>query len=76
MDAFTGGGHFTPFTAVLNASGQPALMLPLHHGDDGLPIGVQLIGRPAREDVLLQLGAQLERARPWIDRRPELAAAV
>jgi amidase len=76
MDAFTGGGHFTPFTAVLNASGQPALMLPLHHGDDGLPIGVQLIGRPAREDVLLRLGAQLERARPWIDRRPELAAAV
>jgi amidase len=68
--AFDDGGRFTPFTAALNASGQPALMLPLHHGDDGLPIGTQLIGRPTREDVLLSLGAQLERARPWIDRRP------
>jgi amidase len=74
--AFDGGGRFTPFTAAINASGQPALMLPLHHGDDGLPIAVQLIGRPARENVLLSLGAQLERALPWIDRRPEIAAAV
>jgi amidase len=76
LAAFAAGGRFTPFTASVNASGQPALMLPLHQGDDGLPIGIQLIGRPAREDVLLSLGAQLERARPWIDRRPGLVAAV
>jgi amidase len=69
MAAFVGAGLFTPFTAGINASGQPALMLPLAHGDDGLPIGIQLIGRPAAEDVLLSLGAQLERARPWAQRR-------
>ncbi len=40
-------------------------MLPLYHGDDGLPTGVQLIGPPAREELLLALGAQLERALPW-----------
>jgi amidase len=48
-------------------------MLPLYHGDDGLPTAVQLIGRPAREEVLLMLASQLERARPWADRRPPLA---
>jgi amidase len=48
-------------------------MLPLFQGDDGLPTAVQLIGRPAREDVLLQVGAQLEAARPWADRRPPIS---
>jgi amidase len=66
---FAASGRFTPFTAAMNATGQPALMLPLFHGDDGLPTGVQFIGQPAREDVLLSLGAQLEAARPWTDRR-------
>jgi amidase len=74
-EAFAGAGRFTPFTAGLNASGQPAISLPLVHGEDGLPVGVQLIGRPAREDVLLALGAQIERARPWADRRPPISAA-
>jgi amidase len=61
-------GHFTPYTAICNVTGQPAIALPLYHGDDGLPLSVQLIGRPAREDVLLALAAQLEEARPWADR--------
>ena len=61
-------GRFTPFTAGVNASGQPAISLPIAHGEDGLPIAVQLIGRPARDDVLLSLGAQLEAARPWASR--------
>jgi amidase len=74
-EAFAGAGRFTPFTAGLNASGQPAISLPLVHGTDGLPGAVQLIGRPAREDVLLALGAQIERARPWADRRPPISAA-
>jgi amidase len=74
-EAFAGAGRFTPFTAGLNASGQPAISLPLVHGSDGLPVAVQLIGRPAREDVLLALGAQMERARPWADRRPPISAA-
>ena len=56
-------------------SGQPAISLPLFHGDDGLPLAIQLVGRPADEATLLSLGAQLEAARPWVDRRPELAAA-
>jgi amidase len=46
--------------------------LPLYHGEDGLPTGVQLIGPPAREDLLLGLATQLEQALPWSDRRPNL----
>jgi amidase len=65
-------GAFTPYTAIVNVTGQPAISLPLYEGDDGLPTGVQLIGRPAREDVLLSLAAQLEEALPWAERRPEL----
>jgi amidase len=67
-------GHFTPFTAICNVTGQPAIALPLYHGDDGLPLGVHLIGRPAREDVLLAVASQLEQARPWADRLSPLAA--
>jgi amidase len=57
-------------------SGQPAISLPLAHGEDGLPTGVHLVGRPADEATLLSLSSQLEQARPWADRRPELAARV
>jgi amidase len=62
--------RFTPYTAIVNVTGQPAISLPLYQGDDGLPIGVQLIGPPAREEVLLALGRQLEQAAPWAGRRP------
>jgi amidase len=72
---FRRSGEFTPYTAVFNVTGQPAISLPLFHGEDGLPLGVQLAGRPADEATLLSLAAQLEAARPWADRRPELAAA-
>jgi amidase len=73
MSTFTRSGLFTPFTPVLNASGQPGISLPLFEGEDGLPLGVQLVGRPAGEAALLALGAQLEEALPWAGRRPELA---
>ncbi len=63
-------GYFTPYTAIINITGQPAIALPLFHGDDGLPISVQLVGPPAREELLLSLAAQLEQARPWAERRP------
>jgi amidase len=65
-------GYFTPYTAIVNVTGLPAIALPLFHGDDGLPLSIQLIGRAAREDVLLSLAAQLERERPWADRRPNI----
>ena len=65
-------GAFTPYTAIVNVTGQPAISLPLYHGEDGLPTAVQLIGRPAREDVLLQLATQLEQALPWVGRAPDL----
>ena len=72
---FRRSGQFTPYTAVFNVTGQPAISVPLFHGDDGLPTAVQLAGRPADEATLLSLAAQLETARPWAGRRPELAAA-
>jgi amidase len=68
---FRRSGQFTPYTAIFNVTGQPAVSLPLFHGEDGLPLGVQLAGRPAGEGELLSLAAQLELAQPWRGRRPE-----
>jgi amidase len=71
MAGFERAGAFTPFTPVANLTGSPAISLPVvHDAPTGLPIGVQLIGRPEGEATLLALGAQLERALPWLDRRP------
>jgi amidase len=74
-DHFRRSGLFTPYTAIVNVTGLPAISLPLYQGDDGLPTGVQLIGRAASEGPLLALAAQVERALPWAERQPELAAA-
>ncbi len=76
MSTFTRSGLFTPFTPVFNASGQPGISLPLYQGEDGLPLGVQLVGRPAGEGALLALASQLEAASPWAERRPAFAQAV
>jgi amidase len=73
MSSFTRAGLFTPFTPVFNASGQPGISLPLFQGEDGLPLGVQIVGRPAGEAALLALAAQLEEAQPWAARRAPLA---
>ncbi len=68
--------RFTPFTALWNVTGMPAVSLPLHHtgplegAPQGLPVGVMLAGRPAGEAELLSLAAQVEAAAPWADRRP------
>jgi amidase len=76
MSTFTRSGLFTPFTPLLNASGLPAISLPLFQGEDGLPLAVQIGGRPAGEAQLLALAAQLEEALPWTERRPALAEGV
>lgn len=64
--------RYTPFTAPYNMSGQPAVSIPLHWTDSGLPIGVQLVGRPGDEVTLLRLAAQIEAAEPWAHRKPAL----
>lgn len=61
-----------PWTPSFNISGQPAISLPLHWSASGLPIGVQLVAAPGREDLLIRVAAQLEQARPWADKRPPL----
>lgn len=70
---FERSGEFTPYTAISNVTGSPAISLPLYARADGLPLAVQLIGRPAQEGALLALAAQIEAAAPWADRRPALA---
>jgi amidase len=69
-DHYERSAHFTPYTAIVNVTGQPAISLPLYMGEDGLPLAVQLIGPPAREQLLLALASQLEAALPWADRQP------
>jgi amidase len=71
---FVRGGHFTPYSAIANVTGSPAISLPLYAREDGLPLAVQLIGRPAQEGRLLGLAAQLEAALPWSARHAGLAA--
>jgi amidase len=60
------------FTAFANVTGLPAISLPLHATDEGLPVGVQLTGGPWQEATLIRLSAQLEQAVPWADRRPSV----
>jgi amidase len=64
--------RFTPYTALYNVSGQPAVNLPLHWNAEGLPIGVMLAGRMGEEATLISLSAQIEAARPWKDLHPPI----
>ncbi len=64
--------RFMPFTPIFNLTGQPAVTIPAGFGGDGLPLSVQLVGRPGAEDVLYALAGQIETARPWAEHRPRL----
>jgi amidase len=62
------------FTLIANITGQPAMSVPLHWTDFGLPCGVQFIGRFGEEATLFRLAAQLEQAQPWFDKKPEIGS--
>jgi amidase len=68
-EQFDRGGEFTPFTPIVNVTGQPAATVPFGIVE-GLPVGVQLIGRPADEATLFRLAAQIEQAHPWAQHLP------
>jgi amidase len=70
---FLNAAALVPFTPPWNTTGQPAVSLPLHWDEQGLPVGVQIVGRPADEATLIRLSAQLEQAQPWADRRPPVS---
>jgi len=74
IDRYNGQWTDAAFMYPFNISGQPAISLPLHWSSDGLPIGVQLVGRFGDEATLLQLGTVLEQEMPWAGRRPPICA--
>lgn len=74
MEAFHRAFPSGAFTALFNVTGQPAISLPLHQTDEGVPVGVQIVAPFGREDLLIRVAAQLERIRPWADRRPGVFA--
>ena len=74
MSAWDRVGRFATYTPLFNATGQPAMSVPLHWSGDGLPIGSHFVGRFGDEATLFRLAAQLEKARPWANRRPPISA--
>jgi amidase len=75
MTAMDYARRIATFTGAFNATGQPAISLPLQQSASGLPVGIQFVAPIWREDVLIRIAAQLEQAHPWAGRRPALAAA-
>jgi amidase len=73
MESMERQWRWTPFTAIVNVTGQPAVSVPLHRSADGLPIGAHMIGKPFAEGTLFRLAAQIEEARPWAQERPRVS---
>ena len=74
MAGFMRAAAYVPFTPLVNATGQPAMSVPLYWNGAGLPIGSHFVGRFGDEATLFRLAAQLEEARPWAHRRPPVSA--
>jgi amidase len=70
LAALDRSGRFTPYTALFNVTGQPAISVPVGFAGDGMPLGVQLVAKPLGEDTLLQVAAQMEAARPLERKTP------
>ena len=70
------GYGFAPFSELFNVTGQPAASLPMYEAPDGMPIGIQLVGRQGADHVLLALAAQIEAECRWLARRPPLYAGA
>ena len=74
LAGFAESARYAVFTPICNATGQPAMSVPLFWNSEGLPVGAHFIGRFGEEDTLFRLAGQLEKARPWKDRRPPVCA--
>ena len=74
MAAFDRAAEYVPFTPIQNATGQPAMSVPLYWTADGLPLGAHFVARFGEEGTLFRLAAQLEEARPWANRQPPVSA--
>ena len=68
-----GMSRFYPYCIPWNHLGNPAMSVPAGFAADGMPLAVQIVGRPGDEATLLSLAAQLEAERPWADRRPPIS---
>jgi amidase len=74
LESFARAASFVPFTPICNATGQPAMSVPLFWNKEGLPIGTHFVARFGDEATLFRLAAQLEAVRPWAAQRPPVSA--
>ena len=69
---FVRAAPYGVFTMLFNLTGQPAISLPGHWSDEGLPVGAQLVAASGHDDLLLRVAAQVEESAPWSDRLPPI----